>query len=293
MSDQAGSYHLTIVPHPGEAPILTGVNVPYSAEFRDRDTNIGLLENLVALRPEGGQAGRVGRSRSGPKPTSPSCWRSTPFAPICPRRSASRTSGRCCCCSRGGVSWPTCLCGAWRSPPTGSCPPVSWVAQRFRGSGAGRAGDGAAGAAAAARRPNWLRVSTSGERRRGLNRRSDDSAADQPPRDLDEVLKDADGRRLPAPRRKTTASTTTAISRKPIPTPHGCWRPSGRRARNRTNRRTREADDSRYWSVAASAQALCQLRSLPACAYELRSWRWFGRIRRAVRTIDFAGEEHP
>ncbi len=54
---QAGSYHLTIVPRPGEPPILTGVNVPYSAEFRDRETNVGLLENLVAVRPEGGQPG--------------------------------------------------------------------------------------------------------------------------------------------------------------------------------------------------------------------------------------------
>lgn len=56
-ADQAGSYHLTIVPNPGEAPILSGVNVPYSAEFRDRDTNLGLLTKLVAQRPDGGEPG--------------------------------------------------------------------------------------------------------------------------------------------------------------------------------------------------------------------------------------------
>jgi hypothetical protein len=55
--NRSGSYHLTIVPQVGEAPILTGVNVPYSAEFRDRDTNLGLLQQLATLRPEGGAAG--------------------------------------------------------------------------------------------------------------------------------------------------------------------------------------------------------------------------------------------
>ncbi len=56
-ADRAGSYLVTIVPHPGEAPLLSGVDIPYSAEFRDRDTNVGLLQNLVALRPVGGTPG--------------------------------------------------------------------------------------------------------------------------------------------------------------------------------------------------------------------------------------------
>ncbi|MHB8970422.1 MAG: VWA domain-containing protein [Pirellulaceae bacterium] len=56
-ASKTGSYHLTVVPAAGEAPLLTGVNVPYSAEFRDRDTNMGLLQHLAALRPSGGQAG--------------------------------------------------------------------------------------------------------------------------------------------------------------------------------------------------------------------------------------------
>ncbi len=65
--DRAGSYHLTVVPHPGEAPLLSGVNVPYSAEFSDRDTNIGLLENLVALRPAGARRGSWQRPTSIPR----------------------------------------------------------------------------------------------------------------------------------------------------------------------------------------------------------------------------------
>ncbi len=56
---QSGSYHLTIIPDPGEPPILTGVNVPYSAEYRDRETNAGLLATLVSLRPEGGEPGQM------------------------------------------------------------------------------------------------------------------------------------------------------------------------------------------------------------------------------------------
>ncbi len=54
---KAGSYHITVVPSPGEPPIMSGINVPYSAEFRDRDTNVGLLQRLVALRSGGGEAG--------------------------------------------------------------------------------------------------------------------------------------------------------------------------------------------------------------------------------------------
>ncbi len=61
-ANRAGSYLLTIVPHPGEAPLLSGVNMPYSAEFRDRDTNAGLLQDLVALRPSGGQPGVLAKA---------------------------------------------------------------------------------------------------------------------------------------------------------------------------------------------------------------------------------------
>ena len=56
---KSGSYHVTIVPHPGEPPILTGLNVPYSAEFRDRQMNFGLLQNLASLKPRGARAAGV------------------------------------------------------------------------------------------------------------------------------------------------------------------------------------------------------------------------------------------
>ena len=39
--------------------IKTGVNVPYSAEFRDRETNRGLLESLALFTPRGGQPGKL------------------------------------------------------------------------------------------------------------------------------------------------------------------------------------------------------------------------------------------
>jgi hypothetical protein len=58
-ADKAGSYFVNIVPGPGKAPILAGVNVPYSSEFRDRETNVALLQNLVRLRPKDGQPGKV------------------------------------------------------------------------------------------------------------------------------------------------------------------------------------------------------------------------------------------
>jgi uncharacterized membrane protein len=55
----SGSYHLTIIPDPGEPPIRSGVNVPYSAEYRDRESNTGLMETLVSLQPVGGQPGKI------------------------------------------------------------------------------------------------------------------------------------------------------------------------------------------------------------------------------------------
>lgn len=54
---KAGSYHVTVLPAPDEAPVVTGVNVSYSAEYRDWDTNVGLLQHLAALQPRGGAAG--------------------------------------------------------------------------------------------------------------------------------------------------------------------------------------------------------------------------------------------
>ncbi|MCA9121045.1 MAG: VWA domain-containing protein [Planctomycetaceae bacterium] len=52
-----GNYFITISPGPGQAPLLTGVNVPYSSEFRERETNMALLKALAAIPPKGGEPG--------------------------------------------------------------------------------------------------------------------------------------------------------------------------------------------------------------------------------------------
>jgi uncharacterized membrane protein len=57
--DKAGSYFVNVVPGPGYAPILAGVSVPYSSEYRDRETNVALLENLARLQPKDGKPGEV------------------------------------------------------------------------------------------------------------------------------------------------------------------------------------------------------------------------------------------
>ncbi|NQU21076.1 MAG: VWA domain-containing protein, partial [Candidatus Nealsonbacteria bacterium] len=53
----AGSYFVAVNPGGGLPMVRTGVNVPYSDEFRDRQANDELLTELAAIRPEGGRAG--------------------------------------------------------------------------------------------------------------------------------------------------------------------------------------------------------------------------------------------
>lgn len=48
-----GSYFLMLHPGPGMAPILAGVNMPYSAEYVDREANEGLLNALAGMSPQG------------------------------------------------------------------------------------------------------------------------------------------------------------------------------------------------------------------------------------------------
>jgi uncharacterized membrane protein len=52
-SPQSGSYFMMLNPGAGMAPILSGVNVPYSPEYLDRDTNEGLLHGLAGLPTKG------------------------------------------------------------------------------------------------------------------------------------------------------------------------------------------------------------------------------------------------
>ncbi|HJN11299.1 MAG TPA: VWA domain-containing protein [Pirellulaceae bacterium] len=56
-SDKDGNYFLTVSPGPGYAPLRAGVNVPYSSEFRDRETNMALLNDLARRKPKDGKVG--------------------------------------------------------------------------------------------------------------------------------------------------------------------------------------------------------------------------------------------
>jgi len=55
----AGGYFLTINPGDGRAPIRTGVSVPYSSEYRERESNLSLLKDLANRAPPGGQPGKI------------------------------------------------------------------------------------------------------------------------------------------------------------------------------------------------------------------------------------------
>ena len=58
-AESAGSYFVHVVPGPNTAPLTTGVTVPYSDEYRVRDTNLALIESLARTEPRGGKAGEV------------------------------------------------------------------------------------------------------------------------------------------------------------------------------------------------------------------------------------------
>ncbi|MEX2176701.1 MAG: glutamine amidotransferase [Pirellulaceae bacterium] len=58
-ADKAGSYLLAVNSGQGNNMLLTGVTVPYSAEFRERESNQALITTLATLKPAGGQVGQV------------------------------------------------------------------------------------------------------------------------------------------------------------------------------------------------------------------------------------------
>ena len=74
-TDEIGSYFVVVRPGPGQPALRTGLNVSYSAEFRDRDANLSLLSALATLKPRGGAAGRTS-----PLPA-PSATPTSPGAP--------------------------------------------------------------------------------------------------------------------------------------------------------------------------------------------------------------------
>jgi uncharacterized membrane protein len=61
----SGIYFASVVPGPDQAPLRVGVNIPYSAEFRNHSTNASLLEGLAGLTPRGGESGQVIESPDG------------------------------------------------------------------------------------------------------------------------------------------------------------------------------------------------------------------------------------
>lgn len=58
-ADAAGSYLVNVIPGPGMAPITTGASVPFSDEYRIRQTNFSMLQQLAGLEPQGGNAGSI------------------------------------------------------------------------------------------------------------------------------------------------------------------------------------------------------------------------------------------
>ena len=87
----AGSYFVMISPGAGQAPIRTGINVPYSDEFRDQSPNEALLEQLAAHDAQGRQARHGHRSRKPKTPTRwNNCWRSNTFRHDLPKATSSQ-----------------------------------------------------------------------------------------------------------------------------------------------------------------------------------------------------------
>lgn len=58
-ADKAGSYLLAINTGLGGPPLLTGVTVPYSAEYRERESNEAILTSLASYVPKGGEPGML------------------------------------------------------------------------------------------------------------------------------------------------------------------------------------------------------------------------------------------
>ncbi|MEX2026592.1 MAG: glutamine amidotransferase, partial [Pirellulaceae bacterium] len=58
-ADKPGGYFVNIIPGPGKSPIPTGVNVPYSDEFRQQATNREFLSTLASATPSGGEKGSL------------------------------------------------------------------------------------------------------------------------------------------------------------------------------------------------------------------------------------------
>ena len=58
-ADRSGNYFVNVIPGGDAAPLATGVTVPYSAEYRERSSDFGLIRTLAATVPAGGAPGVV------------------------------------------------------------------------------------------------------------------------------------------------------------------------------------------------------------------------------------------
>lgn len=56
-TDQAGNYLFSVFPDEGYQRLTAGINVAYSSEYSDRESNMALLESLRSLKPKGGEPG--------------------------------------------------------------------------------------------------------------------------------------------------------------------------------------------------------------------------------------------
>lgn len=57
--DSQGNWLFTIFPGKGYQRLMTGLSVPYSKEYSDRQSNLGMLQSLASFQPRGGQPGSV------------------------------------------------------------------------------------------------------------------------------------------------------------------------------------------------------------------------------------------
>ena len=58
-ADKTGSYFVNVIPDAKTAPLSTGVTIPYSEEYRIRETNQALITELASVKPAGGEVGEV------------------------------------------------------------------------------------------------------------------------------------------------------------------------------------------------------------------------------------------
>jgi uncharacterized membrane protein/Mg-chelatase subunit ChlD len=54
-----GDWLFTVFPGKGYQRLMTGVSVPYSKEYADRESNLGILQSLASFEPRGGKRGKV------------------------------------------------------------------------------------------------------------------------------------------------------------------------------------------------------------------------------------------